>query len=226
MTELVINDCWNKIGVLGDRSCEQLTEVIHCYECPVYAAVGDTLLEREPPTDYLENWLNILEENTISRDISDSNDVIIRTAEAISIMIFRLGNELLSLPVKMLQEITHPVVIQPLPHRSNELFIGLVNIRGETLLCASLSHLLNINKSEETTLSRMMVVVKDDDKWVFPVDEVYGIFRFYYHELKKPPVVITKSEESYTQGIVYWEEKKVNYLDSDLLFYALNQKIL
>lgn len=224
--EFVINDCWNQIGVFGDRSCPELKEVIHCYECPVYAAVGDTLLEREAPADYLEKWLNILEETSSGRDISDRNEVVIRTADAISLIIFRLGHELLSLPVKMLQEITYPVVIQPLPHRSNQLFLGLVNIRGETLLCASLSYLLNITNMEDNKLNRMIIAGKDDEKWVFPVDEVYGIFRFYSHELKNPPVVITKSEESYTQGIVHWEGKKVNYLDSDLLFYSLSQKIL
>ncbi|MTJ11777.1 chemotaxis protein CheW [Anabaena sp. UHCC 0187] len=238
----VFNDCWNQIGVKGDRTCGELKTVIHCYECPVYAAVGDSLLEREPPADYLENWINILEETSITPHISDSNEAIIRTAEAVSIIIFRLGKEQLGLPVKMLQEVTHPCIIQPLPHRSNELFLGLVNIRGETLLCASLSYLLHIQPTQENinnkpnqepkspvkpiNLQRMIVAGQGEDKWVFPVDEVHGIFRFHLNELQDVPVVISKSEAGYTKGIVYWEGKKINYLDSDLLFYTLNHKIL
>lgn len=100
----VFNDCWNQIGVKGDRTCSELKTVIHCYECPVYAAVGDSLLEREPPADYLENWINILEEPSANPDIYDSNEAIIRTAEAISIIIFQLGNEKLALPVRMMQD--------------------------------------------------------------------------------------------------------------------------
>lgn len=229
----IFNDCWNQIGVMGDRSCSQLPTVIHCHECPVYAAVGDSLLEREPAQDYLEEWLGILAETPAGQDIAEANEAIIRTAEAISIIIFRLGNERLALPVRMLQEVTHPSVIQPLPHRSNELFLGLVNIRGETLLCASLSHLLNIQSTEESPptlnrldLKRMIVAGQGEDKWVFPVDEVHGIFRFHLKELQPAPVVITKADEGYTQGIVYWEGKKVNYLDSELLFYTLSDKIL
>jgi chemotaxis-related protein WspD len=238
----VFNDCWNQIGVKGDRTCSELKTVIHCYECSVYAAVGDSLLEREPPADYLENWINILEEASANPDIYDSNEAIIRTSEAISIIIFQLGNEKLALPVRMMQEVTHPCIIQPLPHRSNELFLGLVNIRGETLLCASLDHLLHIqinqdivqkkpNQETNSTVKpinpqRMIVAGQGEDKWVFPVDEVHGIFRFHLNELQDAPVVITKSEEGYTKGIVYWEGKKVNYLDSDLLFYTLNNKIL
>jgi chemotaxis-related protein WspD len=238
----IFNDCWNTIGVIGDRSCSELKTVIHCYECPVYAAVGDSLLEREAPADYLKDWINILEETPDTPNIANSNEAIIRTAEAISVIIFRMGNERLALPVRMLQEVTRPCVIQPLPHRSNELFLGLVNIRGETLLCACLSHLLNIkmtqdnvsnkaNKQDSYTpqainLQRMIVAGQGEDKWVFPVDEVHGIFRFNLNELQDPPVVITKSEEGYTIGIIYWQGEKVNYLDSDLLFYTLNHKIL
>jgi chemotaxis-related protein WspD len=226
------NDCWNKIGVMGDRTCSELAAVIHCYECPVYAAVGDSLLERRPPANYLEGWSKILEETASSSEIIDSNEAIIRTEAAISIIVFRLGSEKLALPVRMLQEVTHPCAIQPLPHRSNELFLGLVNIRGSILLCASMSTLLNIHPIKEENvahamnLQRMIVAGQGEDNWVFPVDEVHGIFRFHLSELQDAPVVITKSEEAYTKGIVFWEGQKVNYLDSDLLFYTLNQKIL
>ena len=35
---LAIDDCWNRIGVLGDGSCPRLAEHIHCRNCPVHAA--------------------------------------------------------------------------------------------------------------------------------------------------------------------------------------------
>jgi chemotaxis-related protein WspD len=229
----ILNDCWNQIGVMGDRSCGELATAIHCHDCPVFAAAGDSLLEREPPVNYLDEWINILAETPVDLEETESDEVIIRTAEAISVMLFRLGNERLALPVKILQEVTPPCIIQPLPHRSNELFLGLVNIRGETLLCASLCHLLNLESSAETSptanainTKRMMVAGQGDDKWVFPVDEVHGVYRFHLSELRDAPVVISKAAEAYTQGIIYWQGKKVNYLDSELLFYTLNHKIL
>lgn len=226
-----LNDCWNQIGVMGDRSCAELKTVLHCHNCPVYAAVGDTLLEREAPLDYLEEWVNILTDTFAEQEETESNEAVIRTADAISLMIVRLGNERLAFPVRILQEVTPPCVIQPLPHRSNELFLGLVNIRGETLLCASLSHLLHLEPMEDRSSAsahtkRMMVAGQQDEKWVFPVDEVHGIYRFHQNELRDAPVVITKASEAYTKAIVHWQGKKVNYLDSELLFYTLNHKIL
>lgn len=218
---------------MGDRSCDQLETVIHCYECPVYTEAGDSLLEREPPPNYLDEWCDILAETAIEQEDIEGDDIVIHTLDAISVIIFRLGNERLALPVKMLQEVTSPCVIQPLPHRSNELFLGLVNIRGEILLCVSLSHLLTLETTAPesalvttTQSQRMMVAGQGSDKWVFPVDEVHGVYRFALKELRDTPVVITKATEAYTQGIIYWQGKQVNYLDSELLFYTLNQKIL
>jgi chemotaxis-related protein WspD len=227
----ILDDCWNQIGVMGDRSCSKLTTVMHCHDCPVYAEAGDSLLEREPPPNYLEEWINILAETSVEQEESEGDDIVIRTAEAISVMIFRLGNERLAFPVKFLQEVTPSCVIQPLPHRSNKLFLGLVNIRGETLLCASLNHLLGLEANQETSLTainskRMIVAGQGIDKWVFPVDEVHGVYRFHLNELKDAPVVISKAAEAYTEGIINWQGKKVNYLDFELLFYNLNHKIL
>lgn len=226
----ILNDCWNQIGVKGNRSCAELKAVIHCHDCPIYAAVGESLLEREAPPSYVEEWINILAETPTEAEESDN--ATIAPAEAISIMIFRLGNQKLAMPVRILQEVTHPCLIQPLPHRSNHLFLGLVNIRGETLLCASLSHLLSLEApktnatTQAETLKRMLVAGQREEKWVFPVDEVYGTYRFHLSDLRDAPVVITKASESYTQGIIHWEGEKVNYLDSELLFYTLNHKIL
>jgi chemotaxis-related protein WspD len=226
---IAFHDCWNQVGVMGDRSCEQLTDVIHCYDCPVYAAAGDSLLERAPTQKYLNEWIEILTEAPTDFDDADQEGALVRSEEALSVMIFRIDKEWLSLPVSTLQEVTQPCMIQPVPHRSNELFLGLVNIRGQILLCASLRHLLNLKPSEENSNSskaRMIVAGQGEEQWVFPVDEVHGVFRFHQSELRDAPIVITKATETYTQGIVHWQTQKVNCLDSELLFYTLNHKIL
>ena len=48
------SDCWNVIGVRGDRSCPELTTVVHCHHCPVFAAAGRTFLDAPSPPGYLE----------------------------------------------------------------------------------------------------------------------------------------------------------------------------
>ena len=148
-------------------------------------------------------------------------------------MIFRLGGEWLALPVRLFQEVTQPCVIHSIPHRTNELFLGLVNIRGEILMCVSLNHLLDLEIIADSTHhvnsvvpQRMVVVGTTEERWVFTVDEVCGVHRFQPHELQATPVVISKATEAYTKGVIHWQDQKVNYLDSELLFYTLNRRVL
>ncbi len=233
ITPRQVDSCWNSIGVYGDRSCKKLETVIHCRNCPVYSTAGRSLLERLVPGDYLNEWTAILAEAQAEPPLAIGEQAAIgigRVADTFSAIVFRLSNELFALPVGVLQEVTSPSAIHTLPHRGNDLFLGLVNIRGEILLCASLSHLLGLetaiplsNGGKEAR--RRMLVVGKNGKWVFPVDEVHRIYRFHLNEFKATPVVISRSNETYSQGIIDWDHKKVNYLDAELLLDTLNRRI-
>jgi chemotaxis-related protein WspD len=224
-----LNDCWNQIGVMGDRSCGELKTVIHCRNCAVYSAAGRSLLERIAPPEYLQEWTNILAEADTAQ-VGVGEGTLVRATDTLSVIIFRLGKERLALPVNILQEVTPPQIIHTVPHRSNSVFLGLINIRGETLLCISLRDLLGL-EAEVTTNThiinpqRMIVAGQNEHKWVFPVDEIHGIYRFHLNEFKPAPVVITKASEAYTKGVVTWQDKRLNFLDTELLFYTLNHKV-
>src|SRR2546422_8139227 len=48
--------CWNKIGVYGNSSCNELPQFVHCRNCPVYSHAGAQLLNRELPDGYRRGW--------------------------------------------------------------------------------------------------------------------------------------------------------------------------
>lgn len=228
--------CWNQIGVGGDRSCGELETAIHCRNCTVYATAGRGLLEREVPFDYLnERTIALAQSQTESTSLQAEATQhaafrVGRSADTLSAIVFRLSNECFALPMSVLQEVTHPVPIHTIPHRRNELLLGLVTIRGEILLCASLHHVLGLTarsaSSDEQTLQRMLVVGTRDRSWVFPVDEVLRICRFHPSQLTATPVVVSQATETYTQGVIDWQSKKVNYLDAELLLHSLDRKLL
>jgi len=225
-----LNDCWNQIGVMGDRTCGELKTVIHCRNCKVYSAAGRSLLERDAPPGYLQEWTNILSDAS-TQQVGVGEGTLVRATDTLSVIIFRLGNERLALPVNILQEVTPLYSIHTVPHRTSNVFLGLINIRGETLLCISLRDLLGLEPATASVAfktinpQRMIVAGKNEHKWVFPVDEVHGTYRFHLNEFKAAPVVISKASEAYTKGVVTWQDKKLNFLDSELLFYTLNHKV-
>jgi chemotaxis-related protein WspD len=134
---------------------------------------------------------------------------------------------------KIIQEVTQNCLIRTIPHRSNNILLGLVNIRGEIQLCICLKSFLGIDTPENhlqrispVVYERMVVLEREGSCWVFPVDEIYGIHRIHPDELKNVPSTVSKVPETYTKGVISWQEQSVSYLDDELLFYALNKKLL
>lgn len=215
------NHCWSTIGVSGDRSCAELQQMIHCRNCPVYANAGRSLLDREVPLGYLSEVTELLATEQTSLP-----------SHTVSLVIFRLGMEWLALPSALFKEVTPPCVIHTLPHRSNDVLLGLVNIRGEIQLCISLANLLSIEPQvansvkDHLTYRRMVVVEKEGNSWVFAVDELEGIQRIALDELGNVPATVSKAGDTYTKSIVNWQNRQVSCLDDELLFYTLNRRTL
>jgi chemotaxis-related protein WspD len=219
--------CWTRIGASGDRSCEELVAVTHCHNCEVYTISGRDLLEREVPPDYLEEWAAAFAQPQGIPSVQQTAQPLKQAAEPFSALIFRLSHEHFALPVSALQEITPPMPIHSLPHRRSPALLGLVNIRGRILLCASLNQLLGLNhRSLDSALQKMLVVGHGDRTWVLLVDEVQRIYRFQGSELKAPPVVVSHASDTYTQGVIEWHDEKINYLDVELLLHSLDRKLL
>jgi chemotaxis-related protein WspD len=139
-----VADCWNRIGVAGDRSCPELSAQVHCRNCPVFAAAARTFFDRPPPEGYLDEW---------TRRIGVSGDHFGAQLEdrgagggqsTISVLIFRLGCERLAFLTRVISEVTLPRTVHRIPHRSNAILIGLVNLRGELQLCVSLHGLIGV----------------------------------------------------------------------------------
>lgn len=219
----ITNNCWKLIGIWGDRSCPELTTHTHCRNCPIYSASGRNLLERVAPTGYVSEWTDLLAEQKETK-----------AAGTVPVVIFRLGVEWLALPAGLFQEVTPVSPVRTLPHRSNDILQGLVNIRGELQMCVSLSSLLRLNAApapaghniKNIVYKRMVVVEKEGNRWVFPVDEIYGVHRISTEEVRNPPATVSKVPDSYIKGMISWRDESVSYLDDELLFYTLNKRLL
>ena len=227
-----LNDCWNHIGVFGDRSCAVLIDCVHCRNCHVYSAAGRSLLEREPPSDYLQEWTAVLAETKRGSESStlSADGTVVRSDQSLSVMIFRLASELFALPVGVFLEVSAPFVVHSVLRRSNALFLGMVNVRGEIMLAASLTHLLGLQLNPSPaggaqTVGRMAVAGAPEGKWVFPIDEIYGIYLFNRDDVKEAPVVISNAASSCACGVFQWQNRSVALLDPDRIFSALNKEI-
>ncbi|MEB3199348.1 MAG: chemotaxis protein CheW [Synechococcaceae cyanobacterium] len=225
-----LNDCWNHIGVFGDTSCPSLASWVHCRNCPVYSAAGRSLLERLPPQGYLQEWTTVLADAKRGNDIRElsADGSVVRSTQSLSVMIFRLGEELFALPVNVFLEVSSPFIVHAVPRRSSPLFLGLVNVRGEIMLAASLSELLQLQPAAGPAAKaprRMAVAGSPDGKWVFPIDEIHGIYLFHQNDVRAAPVVISAASQAFSCGVFQWQNRSVALLDAERIFAALTREI-
>lgn len=216
--EEAVNNCWNSIGVHGDSSCKELKQTIHCRNCGVYSKAASKLLDAEPPADYIAHWT---EQASRKRDVAERATV--------SVMIFRIGKEWFALQSTSLTEITSLRRIHSIPNRRNGVVLGLVNIRGELVVCVSLRGILNIDAAENDdsrdVTSRMLVIQRDGASTVCPVDEVHGIERFTTRELGTLPATVAGAHARYTCARLSWSGKSVGVLDERMLFQAVTRNV-
>jgi chemotaxis-related protein WspD len=220
----IINACWRRIGVQGDRSCPRLTQAIHCRNCPILSAAGQQLFRREAPSQYMEEWTQRIAQADTTTDI-----------EELSIVVFRIGAEWLAFETRGVAEVVEMRPIHRVPHRSDRLLLGLANIRGELLLCVSLRELLRIEEACEeqhddpashiAAKKRLLVVERKGNRWVFPVDEVDGVDRTDARSLEVLPRTVDKSDSFYSQAIFSHKDGKVGMLSLERIFEALEKII-
>ena len=210
------HDCWNQIGVFGDKSCKGLAEHSHCRSCPEFAKAGLGLFDREPPQGYAEKWTRLLAEEKAARAVG-----------LLSAVVFGLGRESMAVRTACFHSVRARRPIHTVPHRTAGHVLGLVNVQGEIVPCVSLAGVVGVDgtESRETVRGRLLVLKDVGGLWVLPVDKVVGVVRFDPKGLTPPPVTVAKSPATFTRGMFVLDGADVALLDEQLLFAALSRSL-
>lgn len=181
------------------------------------------LFRKKPQEKYIEECTQKLEK---LKEAKEEKNVF-------SIFIFRLGNEWLAITTTVLYEILINRQIHSIPHRSNEILLGVVNFRGKFALCINLLNFLGIKSEKLAAVIKkdsdyqfFLAIQKEQEPWIFPVAEVYGVVHCEMTSLEKVPATRLKFKGEYLRGVIKWNGKSVGYLDEELLFHSLERSIL
>ncbi|MDR8031389.1 chemotaxis protein CheW [Burkholderia cenocepacia] len=220
---LDVDDCWNRIGTRGDRSCERLNDCLRCLNCPVYASNAAKLLER--PLDVAEMTDVTRRMSAFDTAHASDDDGVARHAA----LAFRVADEWLALPIGVLREIAGTRPIHSLPHRRNSAVRGVVNIRGTLRIAISIGALLGLDAgkagSDDGRFTRLLVAAHQGEPVVFPVDEVEGVLRFGASDWVPVPATVGRASAGLSRGVLSWRGKSVGLLDDDRLFDAVTRSM-
>ncbi len=215
-----VDDCWNRIGIRGDKSCERLPEHVHCRNCPVYAAAAKRILDRLPP-----------QADTHEHSVADTAAAQAAQARLSSLLVFRLQGEWLGLPTKALDEVASTRAILTLPHRRDPAVLGVTNVRGTLTVCVSLARLLGLDTvaadagRERPAAARMLIFGGAGRAVVLPVDEVEGIHSVDLDALESLPATLDGASLKYSRGMARCGARSVGVLDENLLMQALERSL-
>jgi chemotaxis-related protein WspD len=222
------DDCWNHIGVRGDRSCAELERHIHCRNCPVFAAAARALLDVPSPA----GGSRIATEH-FARPAPAEPEYAVGT-DTESVVVFRLQAEWHAIRTAACLEIVEWRPIHSLPHRRNGAVLGVANVGGALLVCLSLALILGVTPQPDpvptpsrrrAAVPRLLVVRGTGGAVAFPVDEVQGTERFRLRDLKDVPATIAQAKAARTQALIALGDKTVGLLDEQLLFHAVEQAL-
>lgn len=205
-----VDDCWNRIGVFGDKSCPRLAHHIHCRNCEVHAAAAIALLDR---------YGSLLDEMPAGGETEDTPAQI---GEQRSLLIFRLGEQWLGIATRRLAEVMPVSPIHVLPHRSGQGLLGVTNVRGTLVACLSLADLLGLPaqaaaSDNRRVIPRMLILHSESGPLVIPVDEVSGTQRVPLTRIGSPRHEDSRAISRFSAGVLQWQERSITVLDDEAL---------
>ena len=213
---LAIDDCWNRIGIYGDKSCPVLPEHIHCRNCSVYSAAATRLLDRYSfEQEHVEQYATRVDERKVATR---------------SLMIFRLGDEWLGLATRCLDEVAPMQPIHSLPHQRSRALQGVANVRGALVPCLSLIELLGLDPTlagptSLRVMPRMLILAAHGGPVVLPVDEVDGIHNIEERVLNAASASGEHVSAKYTRGVLQWKTRSLRWLDEEQLLGAITRSL-
>jgi len=216
-----IDQCWNRIGVKGDRSCPALVEFVHCHNCPVFAAAAQRFLDRPLPEDYLA---------PVAAEPAQTSNANGSSPGSLSVVVCEVEQQLLALETKAVVEVTEPRGVHRIGHRTGRVFLGMVNIHGQLELCASLKGLLQIavvpaTAESSTARKRMVLIELAGQRWVFPVDAVHGVQRFDKSEIFAVPATAQHDAAALVCQVLKWNERRVGLLALEKAIVSLDKTL-
>ncbi|WP_449434591.1 chemotaxis protein CheW [Pseudomonas putida] len=204
-----IDDCWNRIGVHGDKQCPLLQRHIHCRNCEVHAAAATRLLDRYA---LLQDDLAVAAEP-------------VEKAVGRSMLLFRLGEEWLALATACLAEIAPLQAAHSLPHQRSRVLQGVANVRGALVPCLSLADLLGVPAEPlpergGRALPRMLILAAEGGPVVMAVEEIDGIHRL-------DPALLEHGQDAahFTAAVLQWRGRSVRVLDDQHLLSAVQRSL-
>lgn len=135
-----------------------------------------------------------------------------KTGEEIQLVVFSLGREEFAVEVTQVREIMRMEEITRMP-KSPSFVEGIINLRGQIIAVIELAKRLNMQSSERSAETRIIVVEADEVKVGMIVDSVSEVLRVSAEAVEAAPTLAAEASVAYLLGVVKQDSRLIIRLD-------------
>jgi purine-binding chemotaxis protein CheW len=137
-----------------------------------------------------------------------ANEVTVDSPSPIDVVLLRTGDAVAALPATSVEYVAELTKLTPLPH-TPAVVAGLTALRGEVVVVFFLRPFLGLELPAVPEHARIVVVAREDERFVLAVDEVIGPVALAFDERG-----VAKTEGAVVRGV---DPSGVALLDPDAL---------
>jgi chemotaxis-related protein WspD len=179
---------------------------------------GRGFLDRAIPSSFID-------ENTDKYAVERKN----KTVSQSSFIVFRVKNTWVALKTKFFFESFEEKFIHLVPHRTNDIFAGLINIHGKLIMTINIASLINVveenDKKSVKNAKRMLQIGNGKIKFVIKADEVIGNVHIENEKIEELPANIASAKNSIFKNRFIYNDKKVLIIGDDVFFEQIDKKL-
>ncbi|NLK00047.1 MAG: purine-binding chemotaxis protein CheW [Clostridia bacterium] len=139
------------------------------------------------------------------------------------LVVFTLANETYGVDISTVNEIIRMQEITEVP-RTPDFVEGVINLRGRIVPVIDLRKRFNLETSEETQSSRIIVVELNDITVGMIVDSVSEVLRLPKENTEPTPPMVSGVDSAYLKGVGKWGEQLIILLDINKVLYKEEQE--
>ncbi|APH05237.1 chemotaxis protein CheW [Bacillus weihaiensis] len=132
----------------------------------------------------------------------------------IKVIVFQLKDEEYGIPVQQVRSIEKIQHITRVP-RTISYIKGVINLRGVVTPIIDLRKRFEIEATEETESTRMIIVSKDEIEVGLVVDAANDVLDIHSDMIEPSPEVVGSIEVDYIQGVAKIEKRLIVMIDLD-----------
>jgi purine-binding chemotaxis protein CheW len=132
--------------------------------------------------------------------MTESEHHLLQTAKELQFATFYVGEQLMGVDIRQVQEINRQVETTPVPH-TPEFVRGVVNLRGDVVTVLDLRTVLGLGTTELGHDTRCVVLEVDGAKTGLLVDRIADVVATRAADMEPPPANVAGADARFFSGV-------------------------